>query len=494
MPRFTFELLERLRELAAAAVFELPDPAARAARELATLRDSLRPLDLAMVDLLLRDRSSDVADWHRIGPAALKRLPSLPFAGAVIQVLACHPSGHVREEAIRQLAAVSDGREIAVLLLRANDWVAPVRRAAIAALRRRAQPALVPELVQALPLLDRMRAWQRIDDPTLLDELDAALDAAALGNGLASADVLVRRACARRLAATAPGPAAIDLALGDRDGVTRRTIARWLCAEAGPTFDAHATRLLADRLGSVRREALAVAVGRGLSADSAETFLADPDPGVRDIARAHLVAIGMDVAARYRVMLDDGSVPVRAIGLTGLAETEGIVAAGLVRAHLADPDPRLRAAALASAANARLPDLLDVLVAALGDASGGPRRVARRFLIPSAARLRPAALWSVFTAAPQGQARRGALVVLARCDFWPRLSYLLRATADPDPEIAELARQYVASWVARRSRVFTSPAASDADAIRDALSGAQIDASAARSVATAVATPATSSS
>jgi hypothetical protein len=38
-----------------------------------------------------------------------------------------HPSGYVREEAIAHLAAVWDGTELPFLLIRVNDWVAPVR-------------------------------------------------------------------------------------------------------------------------------------------------------------------------------------------------------------------------------------------------------------------------------------------------------------------------------------------------------------------------------
>jgi hypothetical protein len=336
----------------------------------------------------------------------------------VAQILACHPNGHVREAALRTFAVASDGREVGFLLLRVNDWVEPVRRAAVAALRARRRAELAPALVAALPLLGRMRAWRRLDERGLLDELDAIPSPGDLAAGLASTDVAVRRTCARRLAAGDLDDAAIERALADRDVPTRRTVARQLCAEAGARFDAHAARLLADRAGVIRREALAVALRRG---SDAAPFLVDPDAGVRGLAQAHLILAGDDVAARYRAMLGGGTSRIRAIALDALAD------AVTVRAHLADADPRLRAAALGASARARLDDLHDVLLAGLADVAPAPRRVARRLLVPRAMRLRPAAVWAVFSAAPH--ARLAALAVLHRCDYWPRLPYLLRATS-----------------------------------------------------------------
>lgn len=493
MPRLSHQLVLRARELIAAT--RAGPGAVAAAAELASFRDSLRVLDLRYLDSELRqDRFETHHGWDVIKPTDLRQISALPQGSAVLQFLTCHPSGWVREAAIRELAVASDGAEVVFLLLRVNDWVEPVRRAAVAGLRARVGSGFAHALVPALPLLERMRGWQRIDERGLLDQLEAMMGPAELGAGLASTDVLVRRSCARRLVTGTPEDAAIDLALADRDSVTRRTIARWLCVEAGPRFDARAPLLLRDRLATIRREALAVGLTRGVSA---ETHLVDPDPRVRGLAQAHLVAAGEDVASRYRAMLEHTSAPIRAIGLTGLAESAGDGATDGVRRHLDDPQARLRVAALTAAAILRLPDLHELLIAALADPAPSARRLARDLLIVRAMRLQPAAVWAAFTVAPRGQGQRAALAVLSRCDFWPRISYLLRATADPDPEVHSLAQAYVASWLARRERVFTSPSAAHVGAILASLAIAQVETAVAReiaSVATRASTPATSPS
>lgn len=45
---------------------------------------------------------------------------------AVLGVLSNHHNGYVREEAVRLLSQVTDGSELPYLLVRQNDWVAPI--------------------------------------------------------------------------------------------------------------------------------------------------------------------------------------------------------------------------------------------------------------------------------------------------------------------------------------------------------------------------------
>ncbi len=94
----------------------------------------VHPLDRA-----LREQSVwKLAAWYQLQPGELARISRRAHAPMLVQLLMCHPDGRVREAAIRMANLRPDrGRELRFLLVRLNDWVPEVRRAASEALRAR---------------------------------------------------------------------------------------------------------------------------------------------------------------------------------------------------------------------------------------------------------------------------------------------------------------------------------------------------------------------
>jgi hypothetical protein len=183
--------------------------AARSAARLREIVGELRMAERVRVDEVLRRQLTSYDGWgvpNCLNDAEeVRRLP-LPAGteSAVLGLIAAAPSGYVREAAVQRLALLGGGDEVAPLLVRAADWVAPVRSRALDALRARLVPAYAEHWVAALPLVLRLRGTARGEAWPLVDEVLGLLRQSesreAVWKGLhASLDRTVRRACFRIL-------------------------------------------------------------------------------------------------------------------------------------------------------------------------------------------------------------------------------------------------------------------------------------------------------
>ena len=233
--------------------------------------------------------------------------------------------GHERERAIR--ATPLTPLTVKLLVLRAVDWVAPVRRAAIA--RLDACPADL--LTRALPLAERL-AEERYRGDELGELLDARLTVRAATQ---SSDTRVRRTAWRRLGDAAHPHELIEQAAVDPDAVVRSVAARAL--ERLPPHDRRmlAEALIDDRVGRIAARALAALVGLDGAAPIREALTA-PSATLRRAARDWARLHGIDARAVARERGD-------AIALAELADPRD---EALIRAMLDDPRARVRAAGL----------------------------------------------------------------------------------------------------------------------------------------------------
>lgn len=111
---------------------------------------------LAWLDQRARTLSEWRQEWYWAPAVTVARVRALARSPAAAAGLASlHPSGFVREAAVERLATSDDPLALPFLLLRANDWVSPVRDAAVAGveaiLSRRGAGPFVPWLT----LVDR---------------------------------------------------------------------------------------------------------------------------------------------------------------------------------------------------------------------------------------------------------------------------------------------------------------------------------------------------
>ncbi len=286
-------------------------------------------------------------EWAGFGPS--EALAGLEARGVLttplLGILSTHPSGYVRERAVRELDRLGPS-SLRWLLVRTNDWVDPVRRLATEAALRSFVPERANEVVGCLPLLDRLRPQSRTDDEALraaVLELFARDDAPLRERGLGSRRVAVRRSAYRMAAAcsgrarrtpyrTAPegrGPdvALLARALRDRDLPIRVWAARLAKTLGAPERARLAPFLLETRTGAVRRVGYELASEADLPGvdDILLRGIDDASASSRHLCRFLLRERGHDedFAARYRGAVARGHAAVgalRGLGELGRAE------------------------------------------------------------------------------------------------------------------------------------------------------------------------------
>ncbi len=202
------------------------------ARAIAALVSEIGPAALGWIDeRARRDSSSDWYPpdaWGKLSPAAVHRLARVAATyPAAIGLLASHPNGFVREAAVEELGAFTDGQEIPFLALRANDWVEVVASRAADLLARRLVPGNRDAVLVTLPFIVRMLGQHRQDHGRLADALRAVLladDGRELLARMTGFDAQVRRFVYDLIGseASAADGEVIRAALADADAVVRR--------------------------------------------------------------------------------------------------------------------------------------------------------------------------------------------------------------------------------------------------------------------------------
>lgn len=432
----------------------------------------LSPRPLVVLDEEVRRAcpwwSEKESAWKRLAPRDVADLLKTGVhAAAVLGVASFHPSGHVRRAAVKQLGSVSDGSELPFLLIRLNDWVAPVREAAYGRTHARLAPAYAPHLIRSLWLVFRLERCGRADHEVLLGRVMKVLRAPesrpALREGTRSTDRWLRRTCYRFLLET-PGddtPEVLEGALGDEDAIIRL----WAVQRVDRFVDGEPLRrivggLLRDPFMGVRREGLRIRVDRfprEADADLSRALL-DGHPTIREIARFGLRRRETtDFQGFYRAAVERTSGRELRAALAGLEETGTEEDAPLVERFLGDPVPGIRRVAVQALARlapeGSVPHFLD----ALQDGNASVSKAGRLGLAVYAGRVGAERLGAIAEEHPETHVRINALALLAGLGKWEGIPWLIRAFASGDERVARVAGQHLRRWVHRFNRSFTKP-------------------------------------
>jgi HEAT repeat protein len=455
---------------------------ARAAERLRDEVAALDPAEWARMDETLRARIAGYSQLH--APRWLRaddvRRLSLPHGteAAVLGLLSAHPDGYVREAAVRRLALVGDGGELPPLLLRANDWVAPVRERAVAALHARVQPAYAEHWMRALSLVLRLRTTGRADGRPLVNAVLALLGSDEcrdlVWRGLSSRDAGVRRESFGILRARGAValPRLVFYALRIEDVTVRRMAAQAAVELDDSSLARVLPALLSDGYARVRIIGVRLAAQRTgtRSLPDLRGALLDRSAAVRAEARSALDRLDpMDFAAFYRDRVAEKAEPRLAEAVTGLAETGAADDADLVAPLVDHARPGVRRAALRALDRLAGSAAVPALVRAVGDASPSVSHTAAAALHPRATLADAAALEAWLDAAHPVHVRRNALSVLARRGKWDALAWILRGLADDEPGVRDAARRHLERWKTRFNRTFSQVTEVQRDRIRAAL-------------------------
>jgi HEAT repeat protein len=422
--------------------------------------------------------------------AAVNDVPRLRDCGehgvAVLGLASFHPSGYVREAAVRELATFQGGGELPYLLIRLNDWVEPVRDAAYEAVQARLVPTCAPHFVRSLWLAERLERCGRADHEALVGRVHGLLTGPAgrpaLRAALSTSDRWFRRRCYRLLLDTPAedGLEIIRTAVRDEDAMIRLRAIR----AAGVVLDTNDLREILEQVSHdpfvpVRREVLGMWVRH--FPEAAESVLRDAlldaSPALRQTARDDLKERGAgEFRDFYLSALEVARGSRLRPALFGLAETGSEADAARLEEFLSHTAPGVRRAAVTALSRLDPEAYISAFVRALEDDSPGVSRAGRLALVPRAARVGAEKLWSLVAGGLEAHVRRNALLLLAATGKWNSIGWMIRACRLADERLAGIARQQVAQWIARFNRVQVQPTRDQLEHMARALDeGAALD-------------------
>lgn len=440
------------------------------------------PARLPDLDVRLREIGSRHPDWGNgwdvLEPESVAQVALGEEAVSILGLASFHANGRVREAAIRYLSEYRDGSELPYLLIRVNDWVAPVQELARQAVRARLRSDGAGQFLGNLHLVLRLEFCGRGEHASLVQDVGDMLRRPEcrphLLAGTVSRDRSVRRACLR-LAGDIPGEAGLSLlraASTDSDPTIRFWSARRILAEVNLNdLPALATELAHDPWVPVRREALQ-AFGQRLP-ESATLLLMeallDHHASIREVARFFLGrAPGFDAAAFYRQRMQ-ATTSVQSVGLVkGLGETGSGRDVELIRPLLIAEEPRLRKAAIYGLSLLAPEEFVNEFGAAVGDNHPGVSNEATKALLPRVGLVEPGVLFGYLRDDPRELVRRNSLKLVMGLARWMSLPILLHTSCDGSP-LAIQASKFLQTWLQSTTRGYLRPTQSQVADARRAL-------------------------
>lgn len=301
-------------------------------RARATIADlvALLPSEaLPALDESLRHAWRYLNYWRRLRPEDVSGLqPSSTDDWTFVCLVASHPSGYVRAEAIKIVGAGPYVDSLPFLFLRLVDWVDEVRLAVEFQIREWLRPEYAQMFVNCLPLVRRLEESTRLN-AACVEQIVRFLRGPACGEavrrGLKSESPLMRRECFQ-LAAGNPAFSPEDViedASRDRDVLVRKWAflsAAKIVPQNWPSLRERAT---SDLYFPIRRIALeSLEAEPNAEASRFYPFLLDRSAAIRRSCQALIGTRFRGLATDfYRSTLGDAPVRSMDICVLGLAET-----------------------------------------------------------------------------------------------------------------------------------------------------------------------------
>ena len=383
----------------------------------------------------------DYEDWWRLTPDAVRSLAANRPACAGLLVLLCgHHSGYVREAAVLGLEDLTVPCVLPALRDRLNDWVEPVRRAAIRAMRGFLSAEHAATLVGSLDLLDGLRRCGRADHQAMLDQIDMVLREPAarpqVQAGLASSIPAIRRGCYAALL-NGPNPDEwLRWGLEAKDQWIRLHAARAI-RELPPDRvpAAFVDRIATCSLRPVRQIAVELIAEMGDVARLRD-FLLDQSPTLREFARFYLAKIlgSFDAKTFYRDALAAASGTRDSRILAGLGETGDDHDVSVVLSYVLHRRSSVRLAALRALGRLAPETLTDPFIAALADHSGRIRQAASAALAARRSNV-PIERLASWAGSADSDGRWCVVLLLGNYPSTSHLPHLLPFLSDVDDDV-----------------------------------------------------------
>lgn len=454
--------------------------ASAAGRGIAHLLEGACTGDIPDIDVQVRHwhGRDSYRRWRNLRLDATRRIDvDPPTRIAVVSILSCHPSGHLREEAVKELRGATTDSAVAFQLIRVNDWVEPVRSQARANLLELLEAQQYSPFFRHLSLVFRLKDCERDDHSAVVGAVLSALlreDApealtVALNNPERStrrntylAAMLIRGVHRWRI---------IEAGLRHSDPVLRLWALRDARRESRPQW-IHQQLLagLVDSFVPVRREAILGIVEQFPAEAQAALIkmLNDGSGSIRELARFYLRRFGeQDFASFYRASLTKH--PSRE-AIAGLGETGSAHDAQLVAPYVTSALASVRRAVVRSIGLLDAPGHKELLLSAIRDTSMKVSNEASAALSGITNDADVERLFALFQETAAAHVRLSVLRVLGTRPFWEVLPHLIMAASNPDAAVSGVAEWKILS---RTNRIFTRPTSEQREAILAAIKDRQ---------------------
>lgn len=395
---------------------------------------------LLLAEHAFRESGWEFSSRSMAGVLAAAETVSEPDQAAAYRfAAACGADGFERERALEVLGNLPRRLDLAAALIRSQDWVPQVRRAARDALWEMFWGRMAEQVFSLFDLLVLLRERERGRREDAVDFCGQCL------RGEQFRDLRwrlttqhaprIRLAAFQLMLEADPEIAEEVLRRAAQDPSVR--IALWALRGASANQDAAMDALLdaADlhRHPAVRAQAVRLREERHPDAARLRAALFDSSRSVRNAA-AYLLRSRYDESAlpRWREALDSAVAPTRGIAAAAIAEHAEAVDLLRLERLLTDRSPRLRSMALHSLVRLKSPALPELLPSALDDPATRVRREAIRTYRIGDHALDPALLKRVYLSATADSQRISLLHAVRALGKWDGLAFLLARAEDSE--------------------------------------------------------------
>ena len=442
------------------------------------------PVQLARLDEQCRQYSEysyAVWNWEQQPKSVLKGIDQ----PAMLGLFSMHPSGYVREAAVKKLKRSDTSQALTFLLIRSNDWVKPVRKAAVVEVINRATSKNAEQFVSNLALIDRCSSKTRGDFSMARAAIDNLLTERPdlLIQQLSQSNFRLRRAIydlSSKLEKSARQHF-IRLGLQDNDLLARLRTARSVAEiEDFAEKQGFVDELVNDPFYAVRLTALRLSL-----ADSSERkepvlrkLIVDRSRSVRQSARFHLkhegfVSNDTYFAERYREAVANGDL---VAGLYGLGECGTLDDIAIIEKHIRNERPSIASAALDSICKLSAGDQTELLLEFLKHDLPRCSRTAAHWLSNNQSPLvHDACLENIGGNTLPLHVRRNSLSVSLRQNKWSALEAILAAAGENQSELHEYGKVAMSRWLHHFNRSFVQPTDIQKERIRRAIEVSNLD-------------------
>lgn len=411
--------------------------------------------DLVELDLEARrwyHAANERQAWWALRPQDIGRfLEFEPNANThLIGLLSFHPSGRVREAALRKLGELGAPEALPYLLLRLNDWADPVVQLAqnllprIAALQSGASVLEHMDMVLKLQRSTRRNHAPWVDH--FLDYLSQPEQGDVLVQGLRSPSLPTRRLCFDLALKTGAldGFALLAISQGEPDPIIRRKVQRAVLNHARPEeLEEILSLALRDPVPSCRRAALEW-LEETQSPDReghCREALLDRSRSVRETARWTLRQLGVgSVREPYLAALRSSKQAQQVIGIHGLGEVGQKEDAILVEPFSQSPISNLRNAAITALGRLDAKGYTALFLDAMASDHPGTSRLGTEILLQNGPWPNRDWLRGLYRSTPHGHVRRRVLSFVHKLPKWQGMAFFLDVMPtnpeDIDPSMA----------------------------------------------------------